>query len=329
MRPTLVAVFSVLFACTGESIYHPDDKGDDTPPGEADADTDAAPIIRFVALGDVGEANEDQYAVADAMASVCADKTTVDRAGCDFALLLGDNFYDAGVDGVDDSQFQTKFEDPYSVVDFPFYVVLGNHDYGELGLYAWQSDYEIEYSDHSDKWTMPSEYYTFEVEHAQFYGLDTHALMVESLWGTSDQRTWLPTEQAASVATWQIAFGHHPYISNGPHGNAGAYEGYEWLPIANGETIKDFMDDYLCGQVDLYLCGHDHSRQWLEPTCGTEFIVSGAGAKTSDFEDRGNAVRFEDYDDEGFMWIELNGNTLTGEFWNKNGTLDYSHSYTK
>jgi tartrate-resistant acid phosphatase type 5 len=45
-----------------------------------------------------------------------------------------DNFYDEGVDSLDDEQFQTKFELPYADIDFPFWVVLGNHDYGELSL---------------------------------------------------------------------------------------------------------------------------------------------------------------------------------------------------
>src|SRR5688572_3744110 len=80
--------------------------------------------LRFVVLGDGGEGNDAQYLVGQAMAGVCAE------LGCDFALYLGDNFYDTGVESVDDEQFQTKFEMPYADCDFPCYVVLGNHDYG-------------------------------------------------------------------------------------------------------------------------------------------------------------------------------------------------------
>ena len=43
-------------------------------------------LVRFVALGDAGEANTDQQLVADAMAQIC------DQRCCDFALYLGDNF---------------------------------------------------------------------------------------------------------------------------------------------------------------------------------------------------------------------------------------------
>ena len=47
--------------------------------------------------------------------------------------LLGDNIYDSGVTSVTDPQWQTKFEIPYMGVNLPFYVVLGNHDYGGNG----------------------------------------------------------------------------------------------------------------------------------------------------------------------------------------------------
>jgi len=89
------------------------------------------------------------------------------------------------------------------------------------------------------------------------------------------------------------------------------------------------MDNYVCGQMDLYLCGHDHNRQWLESTCGTEFIVSGAGSKTTSLEGRGNKTYFEDDSSEGFVWIEIRNKTLTGEIYDKSGNLDYSQTITK
>ena len=141
-------------------------------------------------MGDGGEGNDDQYAVASTLRDVC-DAKTDSRAGCEFVLYLGDNFYNGGVDSVDDSQFQTKFEDPYEVLDLPFYVVLGNHDYGETSLEQEKSQYQVAYTAMSDKWIMPDEYYSFEVEHAEFFGLDTNAIMLEDLtllgWGGHDQ----------------------------------------------------------------------------------------------------------------------------------------------
>ena len=58
----------------------------------------AEPVLRFVALGDGGEGNTRQYAVAEAMRTVC-----IDKGGCEFALYLGDNIYDSGADSVTDT----------------------------------------------------------------------------------------------------------------------------------------------------------------------------------------------------------------------------------
>ena len=72
----------------------------------------------------------------------------------------------------------------------------------------------------------------------------------------------------------------------------------------------EVMDEALCGKADLYLCGHDHNRQWPQGTCGnpaTHFIVSGAGSKTTDFEYHGggNPVYWEDDTTPGFLLLEL------------------------
>lgn len=305
----------------------PPDSGNDTgsdSPADSAADTaveDPGPApVRFVALGDAGEGNAEQYAVGAAIGAVCA------RDGCDFALYLGDNFYDSGVDAVDDAQFQEKFELPYADLDFPFYVTLGNHDYGGegIGWELWKGETYVDYSAYSDKWTFPDLYYSHVQGDATFFGLDT----TQVFWGiTEDQLAWLQDGVAAANTGWTIAYGHHPYVSNGPHGNAGEYEGLDWVPIVNGESVKEFVDDGICGVVDVYICGHDHSLQWPESVCGTEFIVSGAGAKTTELG--GDNPTWFESDGEGFVWIELDGETFTGVFYDQDGTELYRRSFTR
>ena len=85
----------------------------------------------------------------------------------------------------------------------------------------------------------------------------------------------------------------------------------------------------ICGKIDIYFSGHDHNRQWLEPSCGTEFIVSGAAAKTTDLEGRGNSTLFEDDTTEGVMWVELRDDQMTGEFYDRYGNLDFSSSLSR
>ena len=207
-------------------------------------------------MGDGGEGNERQFAVSTALEMVC-----VDKGGCDFVIYLGDNFYDSGVDAVTDTQFTTKFEEPYENLDLPFYISLGNHDYNE-GLPDWnKSAYQVEYTQYSDKWTMPSEYYDFVADTldaqdqpiAHFFALDTHRIFMNH--EVSQQQSWYDSAIAASTAPWKITFGHHPYISNGRHGNAGSYENLPFVPIINGEYVEDFVEQSVCGASELFFSG--------------------------------------------------------------------------
>ena len=88
------------------------------------------------------------------------------------------------------------------------------------------------------------------------------------------------------------------------------------------------METHVIGTVDMYLCGHDHNRQWLSSTQGTELIVSGAAAKTTDLKGRGNTTFFEDDTVEGFFWVEITEYALTGRFYNVNGVLEYEQTLT-
>jgi tartrate-resistant acid phosphatase type 5 len=275
-------------------------------------------VVRFVAFGDQGEGNEAQLMVATAAEVVCEER------GCDFALLLGDNFYDEGVTSAVDMQFTDKFETPYEGLDFPFYVVLGNHDYGTLANDWERGNYQVQYSTFSDKWVMPHFWYTFSSDSGatQFFAFDTARMM----WGqdVDDQRDWMANEMAASTAVWRIAFGHHPYISNGQHGNAGNYEGFPGIPVLSGVDVKEFIDDLVCGQAQVYISGHDHNRQVFDPVCGTYFFVSGASSKTDEFVYRDdNPTMWEDDTLEGFLWVQIQGTELTAAFYDLDGNLDH------
>ena len=320
-----------------------DDSGSDNNGSGTGDDDSAHTPVRFIAMGDTGEGNTAQYEVAAVIGTVCANQ------GCDFVILLGDNFYDIGVESVTDGQWDSKFEQPYADINLPFYPALGNHDGGDdflggTGINVEQGDNQVDYTyagsspppwgPGTTKWTLPSRWYHHNHANVDFYGLDTSQIFFDGLYIpflTPDfgdlvdgQRAWLNAQLAASPATnWRIAYGHHPYLSNGPHGNAGMYEGLPFVPYANGEEIKDFFDANVCGNVDLYLCGHDHSRQWLTDTCdGTAFMVSGAGAKTTEIEGN-NPVYFQDADTEGFAWIEIVGDTMTVQWWDKTGAMNY------
>lgn len=295
--------------------------------------------VRFVVMGDTGEGNTAQHEVGDAIESTC---TTL---GCDFVLLLGDNIYDSGVESLDDPQWDTKFEAPYRDIALPFYAVLGNHDYGGslfgldfggLGNEWDKAPIEVEYTTRSERWTMPDTYYTHRVGNVGFVMLDTNSILWDNT-DHGDQAAWFPGAVAslrAEGAEWIIAAGHHPYLSNGRHGNAGSYEALDIgggelpmpIPILNGGHVQDFLEDVVCGQVDVYFAGHDHNRQWIDEPgalCGAELIVSGAGAKTTEFGATGNGLHFGDDSTEGFLYVRIRGDELYGRFVNRDGTTAF------
>ena len=326
----------------------------------------AAPV-RFLATGDFGEGNVEQYRVAKAMKKVC------DERGCDFVLGLGDNFYDIGVSGVEDPQFQTKFEAPYAELAKTFYMSLGNHDnshdpvlnnpvvsmaLGELagtvqsvGAGHWYDAGNREVAYHAvdangdgSKWYMPARFYQFQKKDVEFFALDTNTLMYMGIpfppiaseiedqirIVTEKQELWIQKALASSRAKWKIVFGHHPYRSNGTHGNAGSYEGLPLTPIS-GAYVKLFYEQLVCPHADLLIVGHDHDLEFLKPvaselsllgplaSCGP-FVVSGAGAKARTFPAWGEpgqyvlAERNEEYwmRDEtlGFFWFTIKGERL-------------------
>lgn len=302
----------------------------DAAPPEPDAAPPGPEPILVIALGDVGKGNAGQNLVAEAAADFCQS-----RGGCDFALLNGDNIYDAGVDGVDDPQWIDKFEAPYAALDFPFYAALGNHDYGAppilqdfaagIGIDPTRGQAQIDYAASQDKFRMPAAFYRVLEGPAEIVALDTATMFwrdlpfIEALTGFAEtnmaQEQTLPQWAAEPLAGWRIAFGHHPYLSNGRHGNAGLYDGVflEGL-IGSGTGLREFFEEYVLGQFDVYICGHDHNLQDLGEVEGTTLIVSGAGASTTDLRDewlRNDAVW--EVDDKGFFALTITPDTLTIE----------------
>ncbi|MGH8530107.1 MAG: metallophosphoesterase [Nevskiales bacterium] len=303
---------------------------------------------QFVAFGDAGTGSERQIAVGEAMAEVCR------RRGCEFALELGDNFYLSGVSSVDDEQFQSKFETPYKNLKVPVYVVLGNHD-NSLGpgegsdnsKGEHQVDYHYLAGRNSDKWRMPARYYNFTAPLsggaplAEFFALDSNPLTailpdLNPQWNFvtygAEQQSWLSAALKASRARWKIALAHHPYISNGLHGNAGSYDGTNpLLPITtSGKPWKDLLEATVCAEgVDLFLQGHDHDLEWLKPvsSCGkTHFIVSGAAEGPRPFGDAARNPSYWQVDNTlGFFWFKLDGDRFTAAAY----TLDASMKLPK
>ena len=217
------------------------------PPVFAARPADAA-SIRVMAFGDFGNGSNEQKTVAQTIAAYHRDRPL------DFAITLGDNFYSVGMESTSDPRWQTWFEDLYGPLGVPFYAALGNHDWGHPDSPA----AEIMYSGKTPSWRMPSSYYTFTAGPVQFFALDTQSVAL-----AQKQRDWLDLELGRSQARWKVVYGHHPIYSVG---------NYEDRPDLIASVLP-----ILAHRADVYLAGHDHNLQALQPQLGVRFYIAGGG----------------------------------------------------
>lgn len=286
---------------------------------KADAISVADPSrVRFAALGDAGKANATQGQVAKSLVDHCA------RRGCDFVLLLGDLVYPRGVTSPTDPEAARRILDPYADVQVPLLAVLGNHDYAHGGDRQ-RAGWLLEWAQGQPQVVLPGQAWTTTAGPVHLVALDTADAI---RFGASPQLGWLtstladiPSVDRFGKRTWIVAFGHHPRWSDGPHGNAGRYEGWSGVPWMSGASVRTLLAP-LESRAQLYFAGHDHSRQFIDHAAMVQ-VVSGAGASATKIVDRGNAPPFARAT-PGFTWIELGPDSGTIEFLDASGVVEWT-----
>ena len=252
-------------------------------------------VLRFAALGDVGTGDENQRQVAQGLARVCQAE------GCDFVLLLGDNFYPHGVQTLDDPRFASEFEALYGVQQRPVLALLGNHD--TKGTVAPQ----VRYSLRSATWRMPNYQYAFSAGPARFVALNTNCLFQD-----------LPAVGAAlealPAAPWTIVAGHHTLYTSSYKGDA-------------DPTVRWYWRTFTGPGVDFYLSGHAHELEHLQDPDGpTQIVVTGAGGENNLTGTPRTASRAASRflsRDNGFAWFELTPSQARWRFYDRGGKVLY------
>lgn len=279
------------------TVIIPKDVALKTPP-----ETIAGRGLRILVFGDNGTGDGNQAKVAEAMQKFCAQN------GCDFGLMLGDNFYPAGVRSTDDPQFVSKFEKPYRELGIPLFAILGEHDWGRNGqMYDWQA--QIDYTKQSSLWHMPSDVYSVTFGDLQILALNTNALP-----GSKEQIAWLGNELTNSKARWKLVMGHKPIYSYGYHGDTDF-------------MISDVLP-LLCGKADLYLSGHEHNEQFLKSECDLPLLISGSGGKLRPDNIKGPHSLFAS-DQLGFSYLQVRPEALTVQIVSTEGVILYEYVVRK
>ncbi|MBL8148636.1 MAG: metallophosphoesterase [Blastocatellia bacterium] len=318
LKLILATSFILLFGVVGFYIY-----AKQQPTTSNDVATSTTPTVvardpntkylEFLAMGDFGTGGAGQMQVAESLSKVAASEPA------SFVLLLGDNFYEDGVESVEDPQWKTKFEDVYNKpgLNIPFYAVLGNHDYRK------NPQAEVDYTKKSKKWRMPDKYYTFtetvdDKTQVQFFCLDSTPLVemrsTNDLENIKKMVQWLEQQLQSSTSRWKIVAAHHPLYSNGPHGDSGV--------MIN--VFEPILEKY---KVDFYICGHDHSLQLLKPIKGVRHIVSGGGGKITPVRYASNTEFAAT--NLGFARLRISNSDTTITFYDKDGKTSYATTVKK
>ena len=273
--------------------------------------------LRFLAFGDWGSGLKLQREVAAAMTRFSRE-AKAKGAPLNFAVSVGDNFYDNGVVGHDDPQWQLKFEEmyPQNAMPFPFFAVLGNHD--------WRANpaTQFSYRGPSGRWHMDGFYYKVAAGNGlvDFFMVDTDLWLPQyKAQGLGDkQSAWLGEALATSTAKWKILVGHHPPYTDGPH-----------AAEKDMTIVREIVTPLLAQHnVQLMLSGHDHDLQHIVlPDTKTHFAVTGAGGASMRprlFQEYGPFYRAMT---GGFLGLEVNQSELKARF--LSSELEILHEWTQ
>jgi len=257
----------------------------------------APETVRVLAFGDFGNGSAEQKQVAAAMLR------HHHQMPFDFAITLGDNFYDQGMPSLNDPRWQSWWAALYDPLEIKFYATFGNHDWG----YGDSPAAEILYSERSQSWRLPAPYYTFTAGPVQFFALDTNEV-------SEAQKLWLKEELEKSRALWKVVYGHHPIYSAGTHGD-------------NNGLIRALLP-ILKGHADIYLAGHDHDLEHLKPEGGVHFFISGGGgAKLREPKPDPRSLFAKRI--HGFTVLEANETQLKVSFIGTDGVVLYAYTLKK
>ena len=232
----------------------------------------APPALPFVVIGDWGRRGADHQAeVGRQMGETAASIASR------FVISVGDNFYENGVQSLDDTHWRQSFEAIYTApaLQTPWYVILGNHDYrGEIAP-------QLAYHSKSPRWRMPARYFSrtetlADGSAADLFFIDTSPF-IRAYRGSAvriddqdpaAQLAWLDQALGASTAPWKIVIGHHPlYTALG-----GAHHDQPDLIAPLAPLLRRH-------HVPVYINGHDHSMQYVEMD-GIAYVTTGAGSET-------------------------------------------------
>lgn len=257
----------------------------------ANAREESDDTVRFLAFGDMGTGDNDQYALGKRMADWQR------QTKFDTVLLLGDNIYPDG----NPADIPSKFEKPYEDLlrrNVKFYAVFGNHDI-EKGREA-----QLKYP----KFNMGGQpYYSFRKGNdlVEFFGIDSTNF-------DDAQMKWLDQSLGNSKSIWKLVYSHHsPYSSARKHGSDALLRAkVEPLLVKHG--------------VAAYFAGHDHVYERTKLQKGIQYFISGAASgklRRGDLDRSSPFFAVGNDEVSSFLYVELSREKLNYKAIDKMGIV--------
>jgi len=232
---------------------------------------------RTCIIGDTGTGSSDQFLVAKALA----------QDVCHNIIHTGDLIYPKGLKNASSEQFQSKFSAPFkeNLEVSRFFLTLGNHDY-RRNPKAW-----LDIARENEALIYPHPFYGVKFKDACLTFIDTNLNFRKG------QELWLQDQikDFNETCKIKIAIAHHPLISSGHHGKAHG-------------MVDKFLSQYILGNYDLYLAGHDHQLSIETKLSGTALAISGAGAKIRPIKNKKATYSLSDL---GYMVLSFENDKAT------------------
>ncbi|KAG8090657.1 hypothetical protein GUJ93_ZPchr0011g28489 [Zizania palustris] len=282
--------------------------------------------LTVLAVGDWGRKGQFNQTLVATQMGVIGEQLDVD-----FVLSTGDNFYNDGLAGDNDTAgFRESFTDIYTATSLqkPWYIVLGNHDY--TGDALAQQSAAIRAVD--SRWTSVNKSFVVDAGIAEFFLVDTSPFVLR-YWNDSkfDWRQVAPRDTylsnlltdlgdalLQSNATWKIVVGHHTISSACGHGNT-------------SELVAMLLPLLKANGAHMYLNGHDHCLQRITSIDSPlQLVTSGGGSKAwaGKFKETSDKLEFM-YDGQGFLSMRLTAAEASFAFHDVAGAVLHSWKLTK